>query len=83
MLEYAINENEGKGNKDKQSYITKSMPPNSFTHVSTALSKLFMFLTSTPPIPMTFDPGRAVEMDLAMDSVLDGLRPIIHALAPR
>lgn len=59
------------------------MPPNSSTHLSTALSKLCIFLTSTPPIPMILEPERAVDMDLAIDSVLEGLRPIIHAFAPR
>lgn len=59
------------------------MLPNSFTHLSTALSKLCILLTSTPPMPTTFDPERAVAMDLAMDSVFEALRPMIHAFAPR
>jgi hypothetical protein len=74
----SICETEGKG-----PYITKSIPPSSFTHLSTALSILCIFLTSTFPIPITFDPARAVSMDFAIDSVLAALRPMMHAFAPR
>lgn len=63
--------------------MTKSIAPNSFTHVSTADSKEAMFRTSTAPIPMTLDPGRAVAMFLAMDSVFSTFLPIMQALAPR
>lgn len=64
-------------------YMTKSMPPSSFTQRSTALFMLSMLRTSAPPIPITFAPGRAVAMFLAIDSVLGTLRPMMQALAPR
>jgi hypothetical protein len=35
------------------------------------------------PIPMTFEPDRAVAIDLAIDMVLESLRPTMQALAPR
>jgi hypothetical protein len=59
------------------------MPPNSFTHLSTALSKLSILLTSTAPMPITLAPLRAVAMLFAMLSVFSTFLPIIQALAPR
>jgi hypothetical protein len=64
-------------------YITKSIPPSSLTHRSTALSKLSIFLTSTAPIPITFAPFRAVAMFFAMVSVFSIFLPMIQASAPR
>ena len=65
------------------SYMTKSMPPNSSTHLATAPSRSCIFLTSTAPIPTTLAPLRAVAILLAIVSVFSTFRPIIMALAPR
>lgn len=63
--------------------MTKSMPPNSSTVRSTAFSRVSIFRTSSPPIPITFAPFRAVAMLRAMASVFSTLRPTMQALAPR
>lgn len=42
-----------------------------------------MLRTSVEPMPRTLELGRAVAMFLAMVSVLEMLRPMMQALAPR
>ena len=63
--------------------MTKSIPPSSFTHFSTATCMLSILLTSTDPRPKTFAPCLAVAISLAIFSVLSTFRPTMQALAPR
>ncbi len=67
----------------RPTYITKSKPPSSFTHLSTDACRLSMFLTSTDPKPSTFAPFLAVVMSLAIRSVFSTFRPTMQAFAPR
>lgn len=64
-------------------YITKSIPPNSSTHFSTAPCKLRTLLTSTSPNPSTLAPCLAVAISLAILSVFSTFRPTMHASAPK
>jgi hypothetical protein len=64
-------------------YMTKSMLPSCFTHLSAAFCKSWASLTSTAPMPITFAPFRAVAISVAIFSVFSTLRPIIQAFAPR
>lgn len=64
-------------------YITKSTPPSSSLHLLTACSKLPIFLTSTAPMPKTFEPALAVEISRAIFSVFSTFRPTMQASAPR
>lgn len=64
-------------------YMTKSMPPSCLTQRSTAPFRLPKFRTSIAPIPMTMEPGRAIAISLATNSVFSIFRPTIHASAPR
>ena len=63
--------------------MTKSIPPSSFTHFSTATCMLSILLTSTDPNPKTLAPCLAVAISLAILSVFSTFRPMMQALAPR
>lgn len=64
-------------------YMTKSIPPSSLIHLSTADCKLSILLTSTAPKPKTFAPFLAVAISLAIFSVFSTFLPTIQAFAPR
>lgn len=63
--------------------MTKSILPSSATHVATAFSRDSSFRTSMSPRPITLAPLRAVEREAAISVVLEALRPMMQALAPR
>ena len=64
-------------------YMTKSSPPSSLTHLSTAFCRLSTLLTSIAPIPRTLAPDLAVAISCAIFSTFSTLRPTMHAFAPR
>lgn len=71
------------GNRERGSYMTKSMEPSSLTQRSAASFKLSNLRTSTAPMPITLAPGRIAAISFAALSVFSTLRPMIQALAPR
>lgn len=67
----------------EKAYMTKSTPPNSSTHLSTAVCRLCTLLTSTAPNPRTLAPRLAVARSRAIFSVFSTFRPTMHASAPK